>query len=60
MKLTRGEFYYVWERLSKETKKAVDAKCVWEQMSRWAVLNDWNAYIPSELLQHIKAGRGVP
>lgn len=60
MKLTYGDFQYVWERLPKETQETVKAKCVWEQMNPWGVLNEWNAYIPPDLRRHIGAERGEP
>jgi len=39
--MTSKEFDVLWQSLSEEQKQKVKDKAQWEQMSIWAVLNDW-------------------
>ena len=47
--LTFEEYRDLWELMSEEERQRVKDKCNWEQMGRWAVLNEWPSMRPERL-----------
>lgn len=60
VRLSHEQFKRIWKGMTEQQQQKAKDKAAWEQMSLWAVLQEWPALIPKPLRLKIKRRRVRP